>query len=623
MATNSHRLSKVGLAAGFLGLLVAVVVAHRAPATGYELSIYSGTPTAVWVGLGVAMAVGTVLSLLGPRASRIYHGALLLVGSTALAMLSLPIIRGYEFYGRGDALSHLGWAREIAAGTLDPANLLYPGIHTMTIFVQSVAGVPITRANLYVVLLVFPLLFLLFVPLSVRLLGGGSRALAIGLLAAALFIPVNNVSVHPNAHPATQGIFFFSFVLYLLLAYTVDPSSERQTTDQRTAVADGGRRSSWWRDPESGVTGAGVLLATASVAIVLVHPQQAVNVTLAFLAITFVQLGYRRRKPDHPIAAHRAITIPTLVLVAAVLAWAPRFDRVTGTIVALIGGLFRTGATTGEVVTQKSASLTTVGGSLPTLFVKLFLPALVFSLLATWLILVALRRLAEAPSLNSLVAYIAVGLVPLFGIFLLMVIVQSGDQYFRYVGFIMVPVTVLGAAALSRWLNGLGGSSRPVGAVALVVLMLVLLPVGVAATHPSPHIYQPNSQVTESEFSGFESTFEHRQEEVAFTGVRGGPRRFVDFHYGTERAMNTLDFPGYRSPLGEQIFVKANYSDAFEEPRYMAVTESTYEREVTLYDGFRYPERSFEALEATPSVNRVRSSDGFDLYRIDGDEDDA
>ena len=55
----------------------------------------------------------------------------------------------------------------------------------------------------------------------------------------------------------------------------------------------------------------------------------------------------------------------------------------------------------------------------------------------------------------------------------------------------------------------------------------------------------------------------------------------------------------------------------------MAISESTYQREVVLYEGFRYPDRSFETLEATPGVNRVRSSEGFDLYRIDGDEDDA
>lgn len=624
MSTTTHRLSKVGLAAGFLGLFVAVVAAHRSPATEYELSIYGATPTIVWMGLGVAIAVGALLALVGPRRSRVHDGALVLVASGALAVFAMPILRGYEFYGRGDSLSHLGWALEMSNGTLDPSNLLYPGIHTLTVFIESVAGVQLPMANMYVVMLVFPLVFLLFVPLSVQLLGGGRRGIAIGLLAAALFIPVNNVSVHPAAHPASQGIFFFAFVLYLLLVYTIHTTSGTRATDRRLAVTDGGRGTSWWSSSGGGITGVGTLLALTSIAVVLYHPQQAVNVAVAFVAITVLQLFVRRRNADHPIAAHQPLTAQTAVLVAAIAVWAPRFERVSGTFVALVGGILSDGATTGEVVAQRSTSLTTVGGSVPELFFKLFLPALVFSLLAGGLVVLAFRRFADDPDVNSLVVYVAAALVPLFGVFLLMVVARSGDQYFRYVGFIMVPVTVLGAAALGRWFHGLDSSrARTLGAVGLVVLFAVLLPVGLLATHPSPHMYQPSSHVTESDFSGYESTFEHTENDVAFTGVRGGPRRFVDAHYGTNRAITTLDFPGYRSPLDEETFAKANYSDAFDEPRYMAITEATHDREVNLYGGFRYADSSFDALESTPNVNRVRSSDGFDLYRIEGAEGDT
>jgi hypothetical protein len=612
------------LAAGFLGLLVAVVVAHGTPATGYELSLYGATPSLVWLGLGLAFAVGAALSLLGPQESRVYDGALLLIGSSALTVFSLPIIRGYAFYGRGDALSHLGWATEIGAGALDSGNLLYPGIHTATVFVESVTGVQMSMANMYVVLFLFPVLFLLFVPLATQLLGGGGRAFAIGLLAAALFIPVNNLSVHPVAHPATQGIFFFSFVLYVLLAYTINTTTESGTADDRLAMTDGGRGASWWSDAESGVTGVGLLLAITSLAVVLVHPQQAVNVALVFIAITAVQLAARRWKPGHRLASHRALTVQTAVIVAAVMAWAPRFPRVTGTVRALIGGLLTTGATTGEVVTQKSASLTTIGGSLPVLFLKLFLPALVFSLLATWLIVAALRRFADAPEVNSLVTYVTAALVPLFGIFTLMVLARSGDQYFRYVGFMMVPVTVLGAAALSRWLYDRdSGSSRRWASVALVVLFLVLVPAGVAATHPSPYMYQPSSQVTDSEFSGYEGAFEHRQSDVPFGSIRGGPRRFVDAHYGTQRAIGSLAFPGYESAVTEEVFAKANYSSAYEDPRYMTLTEADYQRDVVLYDGFRYSVSGFDALEATSGVYRVRSNEEFDLYRLAGEDEDT
>jgi hypothetical protein len=543
-------------------------------------------------------------------------------GLAVTTIAGLPLIRGYYFYGAGDSLTHLGWMRMMDAGQLAPTALLYPGIHTVTVFVEAVAGVQLPLANLYAVSVLFPLLFLLFVPLAVQILGGGRRGLGIGLLAAALFVPINNISVHPVAHPASQGVLFLPFVLYLLLVYTVPTATDGQNATGRTPVTDGGRGTSWWDGSAAGIAGVGTLLALASVAIVLVHPQQAVNVALVFVAVTVLQLVYSRWHADHPIAGHRPLTFQTVVIVAAILAWAPRFPRVTGAFRAVVFGVLRQGATTGEVVAQRSGSLTTVGGSIPELFVKLFFPSLVFSLLALGLVVVALRRFADAPGVNSLVVYVAAGLVPLFGIFLLMLAARSGDQYFRYIGFMMVPVTVLGAAALGRWSDGLdAGRASRLGAIGLVVLFAVLLPVGLLSTHPSPYMYQPTSHVTEAEYSGYESSFEQMERDVAFTGVRGGPRRFVDAHYGTQRALTTLAFPGYRSPVGEEIFKQANYTDAYDEPRYMAISTVTHDREVNLYDGFRYPERSFQALEATPNVNRVRSSEGFDLYRIDGDED--
>jgi len=64
------------------------------------------------------------------------------------------------------------------------------------------------------------------------------------------------------------------------------------------------------------------------------------------------------------------------------------------------------------------------------------------------------------------------------------------------------------------------------------------------------------------------------------------------------------------------VFVKANYSDAFEEPRYMAISESTYQREVVLYNGFRYPERGFERLRTSPGVDRVHSNGEYRLYLV-------
>src|SRR6056297_2011101 len=219
MARLTHRLSKLVLAACLVAFAAGVWAAHRAPASGYELSIYAATPDATWVGIGAALVVGGVVALTAPRQSRLHDAGLVAVGVAGLSVFALPILRGYEHYGAGDSLTHLGWASELADGSLSVTELLYPGVHTTSVFVAETAGVDLRLAVLYVVLVAFPLVYLLFVPLTVQALGGRRRALAAGLLAAVLFVPINNVSVHPVAHPTSQAIMLVAFVVYLLLAY--------------------------------------------------------------------------------------------------------------------------------------------------------------------------------------------------------------------------------------------------------------------------------------------------------------------------------------------------------------------------------------------------------------------
>ncbi|QLG64324.1 hypothetical protein [Halorarum salinum] len=609
MSGRTHRgVSKVGLTVGFLALLGAVLLVRRSSPVGYELSVYRGTDPIVWACLGLALATGVGAALATDRSDRVSDAGLLLTGAAVFVVATLPLLRGYYFYGAGDSLSHLGWTRELAAGSLAPVDLLYPGIHSTAVFLGELTGLPLRVALVLVVLGCYTLVFLLFVPLCVRLLDGSRLALTLGVLAALLFAPINGVSVHPNAHPASQAILFFPFVLYLVLRYSTRPW--RKSAAEFAGPEDRDR-----------VTAVGILLAIASTAVVLVHPQQALNVVLFFVAIVTVQAVYRRWRRDHPVATHRPLYAQTALVVVAFLMWAPRFERVQGAVVSTVSSVLLEGPSAGTVVASKSVSLVAIGGSLPVLFAKLFLPALVLSLFAAGLILALVtgRMRDERSEAASLMLYLAAALVPLFGVFLLLVASSAGDMYFRYHGFIMVPVTILGAVAMARAVRSLEGPRRRTGVrIALVAAFLILLPVGAAALHSSPYVYQPTQHVPESQVEGYASAFDHGEAGVEWVGIRTGPRRYVDADYGTEHARTTLEFPGYREPVGEAVFQRGNYTERFDEDRYMAVTDSAYEREVTLYDGFRYGEAGFRSLETTPGVNKVRANDGFRLYRIDG-----
>ncbi|MFC7098966.1 hypothetical protein [Halobaculum marinum] len=616
MRSLNRRAVGIALLLGYLGLFVAVVVAHRSPATGYELSLYAATPTVTWIGLGIAATTGLIAALATPRGSRYGSAGLLSIGCAGVALTAMPVIRGYEFYGAGDSLSHLGWAREMAAGTLAPTELLYPGIHTLSVTVSAVAGVPLTSAMQYVVLLVFPAVFLLVVPLVVQLVTDARRAYAIGLVAAALFTPVNNISVHPGAHPTSQAIMFLPVVVFLALTYVFDSSRDAVAAASPVddpasspTMTDGGGR--------VGVTGSGALLAVVSMAMVLIHPQQALNVVLVFIAITGIQLLYRRFGSGSLIAGHRWLGFQTVVVAAAFLLWAPRFDRATGTVSFTIASILGGDTSAGTVVAAKSTSLTALGGSISTVFLRLFLVGLVFTLIAVAVLSVALSGRMRDGWTDAAVRYLGIALVPLSGVFLLMFVISAGDQYFRYQGFIMVFVTVLAAVGLALAADKVDAAAPAgTGRVLVLVLLLVLAPVAAIGYHSSPYMYQPSAHVTESQMSGYSASFEHRQADIEFTGLRGGPQRYVDYYYGTQYARFGFEFPGYEDGTSSQRFNDAEYDRAYGETRYLAITQAGYEREVVLYDGFRYAQEGFTRLETTTDVNRVRSSDGFQLYYV-------
>lgn len=587
------RLLKGALVIGFLALLGGTFAAFAAPARGYEISLYASTPTAYWAGLTVALVVALTAAFVRPAPRRVRGVSYVLAGLSVLTVVALPTIRGYFYAGGADAMTHLGWTRDIAQGTLEPTGLLYPGIHTITLLLSELAGVDFALAQVLMTG-AFVTIYLLFIPLCARLLTNGRYGTAIGVFAGLLLLPVNNVGTFIIAHPVTQSIFLFPFVLFLLLQYT--------SNDSRSAAS-----------------GFAWVTALAAGAFVLIHPQGALNVVFVFVTAAFLQMIARRVRSRNVLGFHRSLATQAFVFVVAFLLWAPRHERVQRAVSSVVTGLLQ-GSAPGTGIGQRSASLTVVGGSITGLFVKLFLGAAVFTLLATLLILALYtgRLDGQKRDRNALISYIIISIVPLAGAFTVFFAAAGSTQYLRYVGFLMVPMTILGVVALSdglpEALPRVGGTT--VRRISLVVLLLAL-PMSVATVHATPFIYQPTSGVSESQYDGFETAFEQRDESVPYTGVRVGPRRFLHFVYGTEQA-KAMDVPGDREAVPGPVF-DTNLTDYYDEPRYLPVTDRSYVREVGLYDGFRYSDRGFRALDSDSRINRIESNDGFRLYLLDGE----
>lgn len=594
------RLSKVALVVGFASLAAAVVAAYRSPATGYELSLFAGTPTTYFLGLAVALAVSLVLAFAVRERSTLRTAALALACLSVVSVVALPLLRGYYLYIGGDALTHLGWTRDILAGRLDPANLLYPGLHTASILISQTTGIRLGLSQQYATLAVV-LVYVVGITLCVRYLGRRRWAVPIGVFSGLLLLPKNNISTHIEAHPSTLSLLLLPLVLYLMLLY----ANRDGAPADRLGI----------------VTPTGALLSLAAVAVVFVHPQGALNVVAVLLLVTVTQWVVRRVDTGSAVAGHRSLAGPAVVATVAFLAWTPRFERVSAATDGVVAGLV-TGARPADEISQRTTSLLEVGGSIPELFTKLFLPATAFCVLAGVFGLAVLTgRLNDRyPERNGLLVYLPLATLPLLAGFVLFFLASSNTMHFRYLGFVMVPVTVLGALALSDGIARVTDGDGSRGArLALVVVFLLLLPLPVATIHDTPFIYKSTSDVTEMHYDGVNATFEEMDRSVPFAGIRSGPGRLLDGTRGTvgsvESGITGLDD---RGAVPYRVF-GSNVTEYYEDRRYIPVSEADYQREAVLYDGLRYDAEGFQRLDASPGINRVQTTGEYRLYLLAND----
>jgi len=597
------------LLVGYLAYTVGLRVATGAQPTGYEMSIYAATPTAFWVGAAVALLAAVSVGLTATATTVRSRLALLLATLVGVTVAILPTVRDYHYYGSGDALSYLGWTRLIADGSLNPASFLYPGINSIAVVMTSVTGLP-PRRTLQLVVPVFLVLYVLFTALCVTRLAARSKAAAVGTFFALLFLPINNIHTYIFPYPTSAAIFFTPFALYLLVRYV----GERETLLSVRGY--------------DVVTPLGVLLTVAGIAAILVHPQSGSNVLLIVAAGFGLQLLsrlYGRFYPAERLRSHRSLAPQTALVGLFFALWIPRFDRATGTVGAVVNGLLY-GANPGNEISTVSTSLSTIGSGIGELFAKIFLVSSLLSVVAgavmVWALLGGLDE--RYPDRNSRLRYAAFGFVPVFALFGLFYVTSVTRQPFRYLGFMMMFVTILAAVAVTDGIPiSLSLSTRRWQAAVGVVVLALVLP-QTMILHQSPYMYKDSDHVPETYVEGHVTSFEQRDPAVHFAGPRGGPRRYVDAYYGTTNTDYTPDgkhFPGKEASVPFSVFgnnTTAYYSDC----RYVPLTSSDYEREVGLYDGLRYSAAQFRSFRQNPGVSRVQTNGDYRLYYVRGSDCD-
>ncbi|WP_121744941.1 hypothetical protein [Natronorubrum halophilum] len=587
----------ITFAVGFLATAVGLLVARSNPASSYEPSIYTGTPTITWAAfaLALAVAVSTALTCRGrEQACGIALGA-----TTVTGIVSLPVIRNYRFAGMGDALTHLGWTRDIVTGQTAPHELFYPGIHSLASVFHYVGGVPIERALLFGIVILF-VPFLLFVPLVVREISGSGVAVGIAAVISWMVLPINNIATHMGVHTNSNALFLVPVVVFAFVAYL-----RRRAAIERLAF---------------GLSPFTLLIFLTGIALLFVHPQQMINVVVLLGAISAVQFLARRRYDDHPILDHPTMYAHTVVLGVIFTVWATSNERFRDALAGLLTGILTADVGGGAEVGQREASLQEIGGGLGELFVTMFFELAVISLVVgVFILLVWLGRTSLDPETKSFVNYLSLSLIPLTGMFFVYFF-GTPTMAFRQVGFLAVILTILAGVAFARGVGGLSSVITRPGANAVVALALgACLVLGLMTVFASPIIYSPNQHVTDQKFSGYEAGLTHTDDDTPLAGMGYDPYRYDHGLNGIEREGTLSAGTADSGTVDPEAFEAGNYSGAYHgSDYYFVVTEFDLTREIEIYDELHHSEDSLEEFETREGVDKVISNDEFRMYSVSG-----
>lgn len=624
----------VVLTIGFLALLGALLAAHLAPATSYEVDIYAATPLAFWLGVGVAYLV-FLLACFSARQAKTVGLALLLGGGATLSIAGLPLIRDYHYYGHSDPLTHLGWVRAIDEGALDTLDFIYPGSHSLAAMVHELTGFEAPFAMMLVVTC-FVSIFLLFVPLSIYALTGDMRATACGGFSAFLLLPINNIATGLPYFPFLLATFFFTLILYLVIKHVTFPSSGegRLIKGQR-------------RLPTSAV----IPITTA--AVLFFHPQVTMDVVAVLGAIVAVQLLVRWRRPSHPLADTRILAGQFLFLFVIFYIWSSSHGAAVRTADQVVNSIemFLSGGEGGEfahTASSRQQSAEKIGVTIWELFVKLFLMSAVYIALSGVAAFVAFRGRYSfrVRGVSTVVVLLVFGCISLAVVSLLHTFGGVSSYLYRHIGFGMLLMTVLGSLGLAvicgkslDWLRGsasLRGLRRTLGdrfevsvrAIAVLVGVTALI-MSLAVVHTSPYMYNPGSHVTEEEIDGYEVALQHKpsavwdsDEAIWYGGIRRGYNRYAEarrIEYPRERRLIFSGPVPNRSLADLPHHYRTHNETIVQRDHYLPILRYDRDREVVAYRGLRYTREGFDAMHRQPAVHRIQDNGGMAVYYVDID----
>lgn len=567
-------------------LLLAVTVAIVMPsASGYEISIYDVYPGYFWVLIVGAIVTGSFVIIGSMRTSgdrSWVFGLLIVLLSNALVLL-LPYIRGYYFYGRSDALTHIGFVKDIlSTGSL--VDNIYPPIHLLVISISEATGFELMVAGM-VVPIVFTGLYFGGMYYSLVYLVDSREQILLGL--PFVLVPILG-RAHSELRPYEASVLFIPVILYLFFK-----SQRNPTLATRSAFV------------------------ISLVSVILYHPLTALFVV--FIFVLYFMGQYVPRVQNRYAAPTSIASLSSAIF----LVWYSNYAGVVNRFGRVYETLFGTneGDPPVETYTQTAEEASpALIDIVQTATFQYGTHLVVFSLGFLFLGLALLLILNRSYVPDSYTVMLG-GTLSLFAF---------GGLFFLIFDLI-VPhirpweIALIGGALLAGQLFSLllyrtpwirSGANLQTGVYSLLIVAVVLVAfLSVFTLYSSPLATDDNEQVTEMEVAGTEWVTEYGDTENDISGLETSYRRFHHAQFGL---LQQQTLAGTGIPARFNYTRQPHLGQSYDGDAYLTISRLGRIVYPELFPGYRenwqFQPADFERLDHDRSVARIYDNGDYNQY---------
>lgn len=573
---SAERLSISIAIACFVFISLALYLIENAPATGYEISIYTSTPPLVWIFLigSIAGGIGIMImaALSGNKNNFWLVGFFILILNNFI-ILSLHALRGYYYYGGGDSMAHLSWIKNLVEiGYLDRNNF-YPAIHILGAEISEICNIPPHTLVKYVP----AFLSILFLMLCTYLLAKSSflnRGQVLLASVASFVLFFNNL--HLQVYPHTLSVLLYPLLIYLYFRRL--------------------EKSSWQFN---------FLFILVLIALPYTHPSGSLVMIIILIALEFTKVTYSKIY-DYQSMNKISIT-PILISSITFFMWISSFALFGTKISSLHTSIFEPYQSTHFVSLMETAArlewIEVIEYNL-----KMYGDTLIFMILSTIasaMIIKAIYKKEKSKRYLLMLFTFFLITLPLEYYFFIVVASETAGRMLNLMYMMTVAPVLVGFVLYELFKN----KKRTNAIIAIGLILLLTSGLSILSVYNSPWTFSASWHVTDMEMRGCNWFSKNSNSTLEFdamgqnTFLLSGIKGLIPEHFNYS----------YHETLGESL-AQDSYAVINERCKMANAEPMVAKTQINIRSGWGFDKADFDKLGNDMSVAKLYSNGEFDTF---------